>query len=135
MKHYAAVVAVTVTFALACGRTESRRVPAAPTTACTDIGCVNNLTVEIQNAPPGPITVRAEPVGTSDTVHTAICSGETGCTNTIFSQFAPAHVHLTVATISGTRQFDVRPSFQTSQPNGPGCPEICRYGTVRITWP
>ena len=106
------------------------------TTACTLIGCVNDLTVEIQNAPPGPITVQAAPVGTPDTVHTAACPGETGCTNTVsFRDFAPVHVHLTVTTTAGTRQWDVRPSFQTSQPNGPRCPEICRYGTVRITWP
>ena len=124
MKHL--VIVALFAFTLACDRT---------TTACTLIGCVNDLTVVIQNAPPGPITVQATPVGTPDTVHTATCPGETGCTNTVhFVQFAPVHVHLTVTTTAGTRRWDVRPSFHTSQPNGPGCPDICRYGTVRLMW-
>jgi hypothetical protein len=125
MRRYAFLAAAAL--ALACGRDTS--------TTCTLIGCVNDLTVEIQNAPPGPITVQAVPVGTPDTMHTAACPGETGCTNTVyFRDFAPVHVHLTVTTTAGTRRWDVRPNVQTSQPNGPGCPEICRYGTIRLVW-
>ena len=105
------------------------------TKACTLIGCVNTLTVEVQNAPAGPITVQAMPVGTPDSVHTAACPGDSGCTNAFyFVNFAPVHVHLKVTTTAGTREWDVRPKFLTSQPNGPGCAEICRSGTVRLTW-
>jgi hypothetical protein len=125
MRRYALFAAAT--HALACRRDTS--------IACTAIGCVNTLSVEVQDAPPGPITVQATPVGTPDSMHTAACPGETGCTNTVsFRDFAPVHVHLTITTTAGVRRWDVRPNFDTSQPNGPGCPEICRYGTVRLTW-
>ena len=125
MRRYVLLAAVTLT--LACDSDRTR--------VCTEIGCANDLRVEIQNAPPGPITVQATPVGTPIGVQTAACPGETGCTNTVyFRDFAPVHVHLTVTTTAGTRRWDVRPNFLMSQPNGPGCPEICRYGTVRLTW-
>ena len=125
MRRFAVFAAIVLT--LACKRDTER--------ACTLIGCLNTLTVEVQNAPPGPITVQAVPIGTPDTVHTATCPGDGGCTNAVyFVDFAPVHVHLKVITIAGTREWDVRPSFLTSQPNGPGCPEICRSGTVRLTW-
>jgi hypothetical protein len=125
MRRYVLFAVVALT--LACDRDR--------TTVCTAIGCVNDLTVEIQNAPPGPITVQVEPIGTPDSVHTATCPGETGCTNIVyFRDFSPVHVHLTVTTTAGTRRWDVRPSVRTSQPNGPGCGDICRFETVRLSW-
>jgi hypothetical protein len=125
MRRYVLLAAVAL--ALACDR--------GRTTDCTLIGCQSELTVEIQNAPPGPITVQAIVPNGSDTVHTAACPGDTGCTSTVsFAAFAPVHVHLTVTTTAGTRRWDVRPRYGTMQPNGPRCPDICRYGTVRLTW-
>lgn len=104
-------------------------------TACTLIGCFNGLSVEIQNAPPGPITVDASVPGSSGTVHTATCPDTLGCTNTVlFREFTPSQVRLTITTTAGTRQQDVTPTYTTSQPNGSKCGPTCRSSTVRITW-
>ena len=117
---------VVVAFALACDR---------PATPCTLIGCANDLGVEIENAPPGPLIIQAVPIGTPDSTRTITCPGETGCTNGgRLLGFAPVHVHLTVTTTGGVRVWDVRPSYITSRPNGPRCGEICRNGTVRLVW-
>ena len=120
---------VAFAIALACSRRE------APV-ACSLIGCVNTLVLEVQNAPPGPITVRATPVGSADTARTIVCAGETGCTNVVAfpAGFAPARVQLTVTTTAGTRDWDVTPMYDTSRSNGPKCGEVCRFGTVHIAW-
>ena len=104
-------------------------------TACTLIGCESGLTVEVQNAPPGPITVQASVIGASGAVYTATCPGTTGCTNAVFfPAFTPEQARLTITTTAGTRQQDVTPSYTTSQPNGPRCGPTCRNATVRIMW-
>ena len=125
MTRYFALAAIV--FVSAC----NRETP----TMCTLIGCGNDLRLEIENAPHGPLTIRATPVGTPDSARTVTCPGDTGCTNSAyFLDFAPVHVHVTVTTTAGSREWDVRPTFLTSQPNGPRCPEICRSGTVRLRW-
>ena len=104
-------------------------------TVCTLIGCLNGLTVEIQNAPAGPITVQATVEGTSGNVHTATCPGTSGCTNRLFfPEFAPSQAHLTITTTAGSRELVVSPTYTTSQPNGPKCAPTCRSGTVRVVW-
>ena len=126
MKRY---LTLPVAFALACSRRE------APV-ACTLIGCVNTLTVEVQNVPPGPLSVRATPIASTDTAVTVMCPGDSGCTNAVAFPlgFAPARARLTVSTTAGTRDWDVTPTYVTSQPNGPKCGDVCRNGTVRLEW-
>jgi hypothetical protein len=82
MKRY---LTLAVAFALACGRRE------APVT-CMRIGCVNTLTVEVQNAPSGPLSIRATPIGSADTAVTVMCPGDSGCINMVAFPigFAPA---------------------------------------------
>ena len=104
-------------------------------TVCTLIGCLNGLTVEIQNAPAGPITVRASTEDASGSVYTATCPGTSGCTNKLFfPEFAPSRAQLTITTTAGTREQVVTPTYETSQPNGPKCGPTCRSGTARVVW-
>jgi len=103
-------------------------------TVCTLIGCLNGLTVEIQNAPAGPITVQAIE-GASGSVHTATCPGTSGCTNKLFfPEFLPSQARLTITTTVGTREQVVTPTYETRQPNGPKCEPTCRGGTARVVW-
>ena len=105
------------------------------TIVCTAIGCEGELTVEIQDAPPGPITVQVTPPGPPGPVRTAACPDTSGCTNTVrFAPVAPGRTRFTVTTIAGTRQWDVTPTYTTIQPNGPKCGPICRYAHVRLRW-
>ena len=104
-------------------------------TLCTLIGCASGLTVEVQNAPAGPITVQASIEGASGSVYTATCPGTSGCTNSLFfPEFTPSQAHLTITTTAGTRQQVVTPAYTTSQPNGPKCGPTCRGATVRVVW-
>jgi hypothetical protein len=121
MRHFVALAVVALT--LACDRS----------TACTLIGCDSDLTVEIQNAPPGPITVQVTPPGPPGPVHTATCPDTSGCT-VRFGAFAPGRTRFTVTTTAGTRRWELTPSYTTSQPNGPKCGPICRHAAVRIAW-
>jgi hypothetical protein len=104
-------------------------------TVCTLIGCLDGLTVEIQNAPAGPITVQATVEGASGSVHTVTCPGTSGCTNKFFfSEFTPSQTRLTITTTAGTREQVVTPTYETFQPNGPKCGPTCRGGTARVVW-
>ena len=104
-------------------------------TVCSLIGCRTGLTVDIQNAPAGPITVQATIEGESGIVYTVTCPGTSGCTNLLFfADFTPSQAHLTITTTAGTRQQVVTPTYTTYQPNGPRCAPTCRSATVRVVW-
>ena len=123
MKHI--VTFVTVAFAVGCDSS----------TSCTAIGCEGELTVEIRNAPPGPITVQVTPPGLPGPVRTATCPDTSGCTNVVrFTPVAPGRTRFTVTTTAGTRRWDLTPSYLTVKPNGPKCGPICRYAAVSLTW-
>ena len=102
---------------------------------CTLIGCVSGLTVVIDNAPPGPITIEATTSGAPGPIHTGACPATIGCTNTVFlAAFTPSRAQLTVTTTAGTRQQEVTPNYVTSQQNGRRCSPTCRNATVHIAW-
>jgi hypothetical protein len=104
-------------------------------TGCNLVGCVNALSVEIENAPAGPITVQARVPNSSDSALTASCPGASGCTNRVsFPNFLPSEVQLTITTTQGTRTQVASPAYQTSKPNGDRCDPTCRNGEVRIRW-
>jgi hypothetical protein len=102
---------------------------------CTLIGCNSGLTVQIQNAPTGPLSVVAVDVQSPASQYTASCPGDTGCTNQVFFRdFTPGSVNLMVTTTAGTRQITVAPTYETSRPNGPNCAPTCRSATIVFTW-
>jgi len=103
---------------------------------CTLIGCINGLTIEFANAPAGAMTVEARSIDhPSAAVFTATCAGIAAvCTRVDFPDFLPRDVALTITTTAGTRRLSIRPTYTTSQPNGPKCGPTCRSARERVTW-
>ena len=102
---------------------------------CTLVGCESGLRVQIQNAPPGPLSVVAVDAHAPTAEYSVNCPGVTGCTSEVFfGDFTPESVGLTITTTAGTRHVHATPTYQTSQPNGPHCAPTCRAATVVFTW-
>jgi hypothetical protein len=107
--------------------------PPAPERACTQIGCSDGLTVVVENAPAPPYTVEVVlPGGTS---RTSRCEAAPGCDAGLFFEGVTAE-ELTVRVTAGAGSSSqvVRPSYETSQPNGPGCPPICKQARVQVRY-
>ena len=103
-------------------------------TVCTLIGCDSGLTVQVQNAHAGPITIQARVSGDSTQAHTMSCTPSTCGNSAFFRDFTPTAVQLVISTSAGTRTQDVTPTYVTSQPNGKGCSPTCRNARVTVAW-
>jgi hypothetical protein len=103
---------------------------------CNLVGCFNGLTIEVLNAPPGPLTVQAiANGGPSSSVYTSSCPGTVNCTNTVYFQdFLPRNVRLTITTSAGTRDVSVSPRYSTVYPNGKRCGGACQSAREVVTW-
>ncbi len=116
-------VAAAVLTALACENSK----------LCTLIGCLNNLTIEIQNPPDGPMTARAfGAVNLGDGGPDFRCA-PSSCL-LFYSGDVPERVDVTITTPTGTRTFTVTPRITTSRPNGPNCAPVCQSGIATVTW-
>ena len=107
--------------------------PPAPERACTLIGCSDGITVVVENAPAPPYTVEVVlPDGTS---RTSRCEAAPGCDAGLFVEGVTAEeVTVRVTAGAGSSSQVVRPSYETAQPNGPGCPPICKQARVQVRY-
>jgi hypothetical protein len=97
------------------------------------IGCSDGITVVVEDAPPAPYTVEVVlPDGTS---RTARCEPAHACDAGLFVEGVTAE-QMTVRVTGGAGSSSqvVRPSYETSQPNGPGCPPICKQARVQVRY-
>jgi hypothetical protein len=103
---------------------------------CNLVGCLTGLSVEVTNAPAGPITVEAHASGAANNaVYTASCPSSTGCVNTVyFPDFTPTRVQLKITTTAGTRTTEAFPKYTRQQPNGENCSPTCYVSDVQFTW-
>ena len=101
---------------------------------CTEIGCAGGLTVLFATTPQGDVHVEALAEGET-TPRTFDCTGSGCSAGARFLNFSPAHVVVTVTTDAGSQQFDLRPQYQTSRPNGPRCEPVCRSAQITVTLP
>lgn len=97
--------------------------------ACTLIGCVNGLTLELRGNLPDTYTVTAR-AGT--VVRTRECSTAQPCGQIVFEDFNPNTVTIEVTSAAGTVRREVTPEYRESRPNGPNCPPVCRQATVAV---
>lgn len=119
--------------------------PAAPEEpqACTLMGCVNTLRIEITNAPAMPywVTVRADGqefyLACEEGVDTSGLQGEMDCENGIFTlfDFAPEAASIEIGWAAGGLTIDAIPEYETFRPNGPDCEPECRNGLVKVELP
>lgn len=117
---------------------------------CTEIGCISVLTVNLNGNVPNEYTVQVL-ANTGEALVVFCRNGqyvdqgtpqptdvlpECGPTSVTLTGFAPDEVTVTViwganGAISGV----FRPAYTVTEPNGPGCPPMCRTGAVSITIP
>lgn len=112
--------------------------------ACTEIGCVGGLALTLETSEGSPIESFSGTVaGTS-----VDCSGvENGASNSNAECLGEGTVRIpevesaTVAvdlsaTVDGeavTYKGDIEPDYETSRPNGEGCPPVCKSAEETVT--
>jgi len=108
---------------LACGDPAGR--------ACTEIGCSDGLYVELQGTPGAALEVVASTLSAEERSAGCIVPPAGSCV-VAFDGFVPQEV--TLAVLGGDRPVSVtvEPAYEDLQPNGPGCPPICRQATVEV---
>jgi hypothetical protein len=109
------------------------------------MGCAPSFAVEISGAPaqPSMIMVVTGPDGSSKsaTCHCAkgICSGACYCANGLCTAYlessTPPTATIRISSDSQTAEFTVRPTYETTYPNGRDCPPACYHTRVAITLP
>lgn len=112
----------------------SRSTP-PPQRACTLIGCESGLTVVLDDAPAEPYRVEVSAPGETEP-RVVECSSASPCGGRVFLRdFTPESATVRVVAGGDTVAREVRPTYETLQPNGPGCPPTCRQAEVRVTLP
>lgn len=107
--------------------------PPPPPQACTQIGCSDVLTVVVENAPPTPYTV--EVILPDDTRRTARCEAGPGCNAGLFFEGVTSEeVTVRITDGAGSSSEVVHPNYHVVQPNGPGCPPICKQARVQVRY-
>ena len=120
------IVLVILALAAACSNSSSQ-----PPQVCTQIGCESGLQVELGGAPAGPFRVEAQAAG-GGAARVFECPAGQRCEFAFFSDFTPEEATIRVIADGRTTARTVRPTYGRVQPNGPGCPPICRQGRVRV---
>lgn len=102
------------------------------TIACTEIGCVEPLVVELVGDVPETYIVRFEFAGE---LPVEFACSEAPCPGVASIPFAPVEVTISVRDGAGeevARQV-FEPSYTTSRPNGANCPPECLNASVALT--
>ena len=103
-----------------------------PEQVCTLIGCDSGIEIVLEDPPEGPYRIEAF-VYSEGPRYVYECVSQSGCTDPVFfAEFTPYRVFIDVVTDAGTERFEVVPTYQESQPNGPDCPPLCRTAVVRL---
>jgi hypothetical protein len=135
--------------AAACQRApEAERTPPATLQpplvgACTLIGCIDQLVVEVAPRPTGAFGVTA--TDAADSVQTARCESATACRDGPGTADSVALVHLRATTgavriritdgAGRVTEVQSAPAYEGVYPNGRQCAAACRVARVRVRWP
>ncbi len=122
--------AIILFFAVALAAACSNNSPQPPH-VCTQIGCESGLRVDRGGAPAGPFRVEAQAAG-GGAPRVFECPAGERCESAFFADFTPEEATIRVIADGRTTARTVRPTYERVQPNGPGCPPICRQGRVRV---
>ena len=123
-----AIVLVILALAAACSSSNSS---SQPPQVCTKIGCESGLRVELGGAPAGPFRVEVQAAG-GGAARVFECPAGQRCEIAFFADFTPEEATIRVTAGGRTTARTVRPTYERVQPNGPGCPPVCRQGRVRV---
>lgn len=98
---------------------------------CTEIGCSDGLYVVVQGTPGLEFAVVAATSAGDERTVSCVVDPDGSCLAGFYG-FLPDEVTLAVS--GGGQQVSVtlEPAYEDVQPNGPGCPPICRQATVEF---
>jgi hypothetical protein len=103
-------------------------------TICTLIGCVEGVTVRLQNAPAGG-QLRVELLLPDGTSRVQYCPTDLGCTAVFFENASPERAVVRVSTPTATHEQSITPAYARSYPNGRRCDSGCVQGTATVVLP
>jgi sugar lactone lactonase YvrE len=99
--------------------------------ACTLIGCDDGVSITVANAPEGPWTLEVEE--SDGSVHRRTCDGNYRCDGVFFAGVASDAITVRVIAEDETHEWSVTPNYERLQPNGPGCPPVCRQARIEVS--
>lgn len=103
-----------------------------PVRVCTLIGCDSGIELVLENPPTGAYRIEAY-VYSEGPRYVYRCERQSGCNDRVFlAEFTPYRVFVEVISESGAQRYEVVPTYQESQPNGPNCPPTCRKAVIRL---
>jgi hypothetical protein len=98
---------------------------------CTEIGCWDQVTVELEGPLAGSFAVTA--IGDGEQPVVIDCSPTEPCgRRLVLAGFAPASLTVTYTDSAGSLVETFTPDYDRSRPNGPDCPPECRQATVLL---
>lgn len=97
--------------------------------ACTLVGCLDGLWVELEGTPPPGLTVEA--IAGDGERRMEQCTDVDRC-SILFEGFHPEEVTVRVTWDGNTEVVTVRLKYAEFRPNGRCCPPTCRTATVSI---
>lgn len=102
-----------------------------PLHACTLIGCVDAVVVELLGVPAQTVmTVEVDAPGATPQMRT--CSTSDGRCAVTFESFAPETLTVLVSGGAESVAFTVQPAYVISRPNGRDCPPECRSTQLTV---
>jgi hypothetical protein len=102
---------------------------------CTEIGCFDGLTVQLQGSIPAAFSVEATAPGGETTVVVCPEGGAgvvCGVDQLVFEGFTREEVTITISWDGGSLTETFRPAYETFRPNGPDCPPECRQAEITM---
>jgi hypothetical protein len=107
--------------------------PVPPQQACTMIGCEDGWSVELSGAAALPATYTIRVIVDGTVVASRACSPAQPCGDRVFLAGVTAdQAELEITGGPAPLRWTVTPQYNTLQPNGPGCPPICRQARVVV---
>lgn len=99
--------------------------------ACTEIGCGDGLSITLQYTPGAALQVVATTVAGDARSGNCVVSSTGSCVVSFFG-FEPEELTIAVFGAEQPVSVTLSPAYEEFQPNGPGCPPICRWATVEF---
>lgn len=99
--------------------------------ACTEIGCMDGLTVRFQTPPPGPYRVEAIAEGAATPAVFECPLGQT-CPVAFFDGVMAERVTIRLVTAEGTRTQEFTLRYESQYPNGRRCGAACRQASITM---
>jgi hypothetical protein len=98
---------------------------------CTEIGCSDGLYVTLRYTPSVELEIVASTSAGDERTASCVVNPNGSCLVGFYG-FVPEDV--TLAVFGGDQPVSVtlQPAYEDFQPNGPGCPPICRQATVEF---